>query len=363
MCAPRRPRAWPTANRFEITQLSTDFTLVTLHFGFMEQPHIPRALAAMRKAGLKFDIMTTSFFLGSEDVESCAKLRHAPMAGPAVHRDEQAGGERAGLLQPALGPRGRTRRANESLTKARARRDASLSHQSRPRPGSPGAHARAAEPRCFHADGRRSTGPGTRKRQSGLTRFELACLASHRNAWRQFLGTPDRSRLLSRRRHSHLAGLQGAGRRRRVGPVRRPFGEDRHLSPEGEARRAATRPGRPQVARLYTPPRKQRGLHLSRRGAERYLALTARPTLPADYAIFPKNGRRLGLRIYQLTPAVAIQDHLRPAAEGGRTFATAMSAGGPARTRRSPSPGSGAKGPAWPARPPRRGKRSISRHS
>lgn len=51
-------------NRFEITPLSSDFTLVTLHFGYMEQPHIPRALAAMRKAGLKFDIMTTSFFLG-----------------------------------------------------------------------------------------------------------------------------------------------------------------------------------------------------------------------------------------------------------------------------------------------------------
>ncbi len=51
-------------NRFEIVPMSPDFTLVTLHFGFMEQPHIPRALAAMRKAGLKFDIMTTSFFLG-----------------------------------------------------------------------------------------------------------------------------------------------------------------------------------------------------------------------------------------------------------------------------------------------------------
>ena len=51
-------------NRFEIEQLSPDFISVTLHFGYMEQPRIPRALAAMRKAGLKFDIMTTSFFLG-----------------------------------------------------------------------------------------------------------------------------------------------------------------------------------------------------------------------------------------------------------------------------------------------------------
>ncbi|MBV8107776.1 MAG: potassium transporter Kup [Hyphomicrobiales bacterium] len=57
------------ANRFEIEPLSPDFTLVTLHFGYMEQPHIPRALAAMRKAGLKFDIMTTSFFFGRRSLK------------------------------------------------------------------------------------------------------------------------------------------------------------------------------------------------------------------------------------------------------------------------------------------------------
>ncbi len=63
------PRVAET-NRFEIASLSADFTLVTLHFGYMEQPHIPRALAAMRKAGLKFDIMTTSFFLGRRTLKA-----------------------------------------------------------------------------------------------------------------------------------------------------------------------------------------------------------------------------------------------------------------------------------------------------
>ena len=63
----------PDAHRFEITQLSPDFWLVTLHFGFMEQPHLPRALAAIRKAGLKFDIMTTSFFLGRRTLKQAAK--------------------------------------------------------------------------------------------------------------------------------------------------------------------------------------------------------------------------------------------------------------------------------------------------
>ena len=82
-------------------------------------------------------------------------------------------------------------------------------------------------------------------------------------------------------------------------------------------RRAAI--GARQVARLYTRHESSAAYVLSRAGAERYLALTASPTLPADYALFPKTARRLGLRIYQLTPAVAIQDHLRTAAEGGRT--------------------------------------------
>ena len=72
----------PNANRYEMTSLSPDFMLVTLHFGYMEQPHIPRALAAMRKAGLKFDIMTTSFFLGRRT------LKTAPNSGMPQWQDK-----------------------------------------------------------------------------------------------------------------------------------------------------------------------------------------------------------------------------------------------------------------------------------
>ncbi|HEY3622057.1 MAG TPA: potassium transporter Kup [Roseiarcus sp.] len=72
----------PPANRYEMTSLSPDFMLVTLHFGYMEQPHIPRALAAMRKAGLKFDIMTTSFFLGRRT------LKTAPNSGMPLWQDK-----------------------------------------------------------------------------------------------------------------------------------------------------------------------------------------------------------------------------------------------------------------------------------
>jgi KUP system potassium uptake protein len=61
------PRVAPE-KRFEIEKLSEDFSRATLHFGFMESPRVPAALAAMRKAGLKYDIMTTSFFLGRRSI-------------------------------------------------------------------------------------------------------------------------------------------------------------------------------------------------------------------------------------------------------------------------------------------------------
>ncbi|HEY8261573.1 MAG TPA: KUP/HAK/KT family potassium transporter, partial [Methylosinus sp.] len=59
----------PPEKRFEIERLSDDFTRATLHYGFMESPRVPAALAAMRKAGVKYDIMTTSFFLGRRSIK------------------------------------------------------------------------------------------------------------------------------------------------------------------------------------------------------------------------------------------------------------------------------------------------------
>ena len=65
MRAHRDDAARAEAQRFEIEKLSADFYVVTLHFGYMESPRMPhRARRPLRKAGLKFDIMTTSFFLG-----------------------------------------------------------------------------------------------------------------------------------------------------------------------------------------------------------------------------------------------------------------------------------------------------------
>ncbi|MCC2096703.1 MAG: potassium transporter Kup, partial [Hyphomicrobiales bacterium] len=47
-------------NRAHIWKISDDFTVVHLHYGFMENPQVTAALAELRKKGLKFDIMTTS---------------------------------------------------------------------------------------------------------------------------------------------------------------------------------------------------------------------------------------------------------------------------------------------------------------
>ena len=63
------PRVSP-ANRFEIEKLSEDFTRITVHYGYMESPRVPAALVSLRKSGLKFDIMTTSFFLGRRTIKA-----------------------------------------------------------------------------------------------------------------------------------------------------------------------------------------------------------------------------------------------------------------------------------------------------
>ena len=54
--------------RIGIEVLNDDFKTVTLNYGFMESPNLPKALGLCRKLGLKFDIMSTSFFVGRRTV-------------------------------------------------------------------------------------------------------------------------------------------------------------------------------------------------------------------------------------------------------------------------------------------------------
>ncbi|RZJ41661.1 MAG: potassium transporter Kup, partial [Brevundimonas sp.] len=66
-----RPRVDP-ATRVSIEPISDDFKKLVISYGFMEQPNIPKALGVCRKQGLKFDIMSTSFFLGRRSVIASA---------------------------------------------------------------------------------------------------------------------------------------------------------------------------------------------------------------------------------------------------------------------------------------------------
>ncbi|MBM3529256.1 MAG: potassium transporter Kup [Alphaproteobacteria bacterium] len=61
--------------RVTIVPVTERFSRVSLKFGFMESPNVPRALAIARRHGWQFDIMSTSFFL------SRRSLKAAPHSG------------------------------------------------------------------------------------------------------------------------------------------------------------------------------------------------------------------------------------------------------------------------------------------
>lgn len=67
-----RPRV-SDSQRVTMEPISDDFKRLTITYGFMETPNVPRALGLCRKQGLKFDIMSTSFFLGRRSVIASAR--------------------------------------------------------------------------------------------------------------------------------------------------------------------------------------------------------------------------------------------------------------------------------------------------
>lgn len=50
--------------RYRVEKISERFTVIELRFGFMQSHNVSQALAYLRKTGFKFDIMSTSFYLG-----------------------------------------------------------------------------------------------------------------------------------------------------------------------------------------------------------------------------------------------------------------------------------------------------------
>ena len=67
-----RPRV-KESDRVRMEPINDDFKRLTVTYGFMETPNVPRALGLCRKQGLKFDIMSTSFFLGRRSLIPSAR--------------------------------------------------------------------------------------------------------------------------------------------------------------------------------------------------------------------------------------------------------------------------------------------------
>jgi len=59
-------------DRIEITEIANNVHKIIVKYGFMESPNLPKALTLCRKKGLRFDIMSTSFFLGHRTIIASA---------------------------------------------------------------------------------------------------------------------------------------------------------------------------------------------------------------------------------------------------------------------------------------------------
>jgi KUP system potassium uptake protein len=63
------PRVSPE-NRVMIETINDLFSVVTVRYGYMEEPNLPKALGIARKLGWKYDIMSTSFFLSRRSLKA-----------------------------------------------------------------------------------------------------------------------------------------------------------------------------------------------------------------------------------------------------------------------------------------------------
>jgi KUP system potassium uptake protein len=69
----------PVAKRIELHDAGHGFYRAILHYGFMEEVDIPRDLAAVTTCGERFDMMSTSFFLGRQKLIASKNVPGMPI--------------------------------------------------------------------------------------------------------------------------------------------------------------------------------------------------------------------------------------------------------------------------------------------
>jgi KUP system potassium uptake protein len=67
----------PEERRLEFSHLDHNFHIIKVHYGFMDEPNIPRALAQCRMLQFRFNLMETSFFLRREKIVAA---QHSPFS-------------------------------------------------------------------------------------------------------------------------------------------------------------------------------------------------------------------------------------------------------------------------------------------
>ena len=111
----------PESERVKIYAINDDFRKVIVNYGFMETPNVPKALGVCRKQGLKFDIMSTSFFLGRRSVVPSAQSGMPPVAGQHLHLPAPQRRQPDRFLPHPARPGGGDGRAGHRLRRGAAR--------------------------------------------------------------------------------------------------------------------------------------------------------------------------------------------------------------------------------------------------
>ena len=69
----------PMVKRLDVTHLGDDFHAIVAHYGFMQQPNVPRLLEMCGRSDLVFNMMDTSFFVGRVTVIPARRSRFGPI--------------------------------------------------------------------------------------------------------------------------------------------------------------------------------------------------------------------------------------------------------------------------------------------